>query len=84
MADNTVEITTPITKIQQNGTTKIYDLGAIFKNIYLDIEEDKLVPYTLQDFYNELKSFFDKGDFILCSNKEPTDTRVKVWYQTVN
>lgn len=84
MADETMEITTPITRIQQNNDINIYDLGAIFENVYLGMKDDKLIPYTLKNLYEELQNFFDNSDFILYSNTAPTDSHVKIWYQTMN
>ena len=85
-------IETPITRIsgpvgnQNNGKTQ-YELGSLFKNVYLGTDEkdpNKMINYTLEDLYNELKEYFNNNSFISYSKNEPTAQQIKVWYQTEN
>ncbi len=75
---------TPITRISpaegQDGEQ--YELGSLFKNVYLEMDsENKLINYTLEDLYNELKKYFRDNSFISYSKEEPIAQQIKVWYK---
>lgn len=81
----TTELTTPITRIKSvSKDDQTYELGGLFKNIYLDVDDknNKLKNYTLEDLYNELKSYFTNGNFIYYSNKLPKSSQIKIWFDT--
>lgn len=77
----TQELNTPITRIKSvSGPT--YELGGLFENIYLGVDDNKLIKYTLKDLYTELKNYFNKSDFIYYSNTKPESPQIKIWFDT--
>lgn len=75
-----------VTKIRQNNAPQEdegYDFGATFDNVTYDYTENGVTKrFTLTHLYEYLKNFFDNGTFVMYSNSEPADSRVKVWYDT--
>ena len=76
----------PITRIRPvDSPDEIYELGSLFKNVYLGADEQNnntLINYTLLDLYKELKSYFSDNDFIWYSDETPEASQVKVWFDT--
>lgn len=70
-----------ITKIQYNNSQDIYNFGATFDDIIYK-ENNTQKYFTLTHLYNFLKNFFNNGTFMMYSDKEPADQRVKIWYNT--
>lgn len=72
-----------ITQIQYNdeANSTDYNLGVLSENVFI---EENNNTYTLKNLYENLKNFFtnNKSAFAMYSNTEPTNSNVKIWYQT--
>lgn len=66
----------PITKVKALGES--FGLGATFDNIFLSEEDD----FTLKDFHDYIKQYFNQDMFMMYSENEPAADNVKVWYDT--
>ena len=68
----------PITKIKTRQDT--FNIGSSFDHVYYDEEND----YSLMDFFNHVKDFFESDMFMIYSSQEPSsdNDNIKVWYDT--
>lgn len=62
----------PITKLTSGEET--FDLGTTFNHVYLNEEND----FSLEEFYNHMKTFLESDMFMIYSSKEPKEKNVKV------
>lgn len=61
------------------GTTEIkkYNLGSTFDQIFLNITS----TFSLENFFNQIKAFFDKQMHMIYQSDEPADLKIMEWYQ---
>lgn len=72
--------TNPVFNIKQGEY--IAPIGTMGENVYINIGSTTTPAYiTLQDFYNEWKSFKEQAKFIQYGENVPQSNSVKVWYQ---
>ena len=76
-------ITTMKWNSQENNQDVVYDFGATFENVTHQYDDNGTTRrFTLAHLFNYLKNFFDNGTFVMYSDSEPADSRVKIWYKT--
>lgn len=74
MANLSKKITNILLK---NGDDNIdYSLSTVFNNIYLNSTNS----YTLTNFFNAVKTFFNKQMHMIYQGAEPTNKKVMEWY----